>query len=229
MNTNLLHAVDTVYLRAFRQNLLDALLRACVSLKHCLGQSTSLAEAQELPAAFRQNYREVAEGLPPLISALRSMLDEMEGGSLSSQNMIHPLGWELTTSLDIAEAIAMLDATEIEILNILNGVGKSLAALSPSIISWDGCARLRTRATLQRVAERPCYDLEIPIDICVYPFLIAEYSTLQTQANSDRWPHYLVDEIMPAALLSSLDGIHVEVEVRGEVYASCRPQGPGEA
>lgn len=183
----------------------------------------SLAEARDLPEAFRQNYREIAEGLTPLINALRRKLHETEG------RMVQPGDREPTTSRHVAEAIAMLDETETQIFNVLNRVGNSLAALPPSIVSWDGNARLRTRTTLQRMAERPCYDLDAPIDMCALPFLIADYSTPQTQAISGRWPHYLVDEKMPAALLPLLKGIHIEVELCGQAYISCRPQGPREA
>lgn len=223
MNANVLHAVDSVYLRAFRQNLLDEVLRACVSLKQRLRQSASLATAPDLPAAFRQNYGEIAERLSPLITVLRSMLDQLDGIVHSADQQA---GEVLAAPGEVTETMAMLDAAEIEILNVLNEVGKSLGTLPPSIVTWDGCARLRTRAHLRPLTERPCYDSETPIDFCVHPFLMAEYSSNpQARANTDRCPHYLVNEIIPVALLPMLDGIDIEVEARGLAYVSCQPRG----
>ena len=222
MNTNIFHAVDTVYLQAFRENLLHEALRTYTLLKQYLRQSASLAEAQELPLAVRQNYKEVAECLPPLIIALRGMLDLLEVGYPANHHVVE----ELAVPGEAAEAIAMLDAGEVEILNALNEVGKSLSALPPSIVTWDGCALLRTRISLRSLAERPCYDSETQIDICVHPFLMAEYSAKpQAEAKADRWPHYLVNEIVPAALLPLLDGIHVEVVAQGQCSCPVRHEG----
>lgn len=215
MNADTLHAVDTLYLQAFRQNLLADIQGACFSLKQHLRQSVSLAMAQELPAAFRRDYGEIAERLPPLISALCNVLYELEGHRLSCQSALKPADSEITAPTEAAEAMAMLDAAEHQVLDVLNDVGKSLAALPPSIISWDGCARLRTCVILQRLAERPCYDLAPPVDLRIHPFLIAEYAATP-QPKRGRWPHYLVDEMVPAGLLPWVDGIRLEVEVRGE-------------
>lgn len=217
MNADTLHAVDTMYLQAFRQNMLADIQRAYFSLKQHLRQSASLAVAVELPAAFQRSYGEIAGRLPPLISAIRNVLDELEGRRLSCQSAWKPADSEITTLAEVAGAITMLDAAEHEILKVLNDVGKSLAALPPSIISWDSCARLRTCVILQRLAERPCYD-EIQIDLQTRPFLIAEYtSTRREDADPcGQWPHYLVDELVPIKLLPLLDDVWIEVEVCGE-------------
>lgn len=223
MNADTLHTVDTLYLQAFRQNLLADIQRACFSLKQHLWQSASLAVAEELPAAFQRSYGEIAGRLSPLVSALRSVLDELEGRRLSCQSALKPADSEITALADVAGAITMLDAAEHEILKVLNDVGKSLAALPPSIISWDSCARLRTCVILQRLAERPCYD-EIQIELQTHPFLIAEYtSTRRDDANPcGQWPHYLVDEMVPIELLPLLGDVQIEVEVCGEGYAFWR-------
>lgn len=218
MNSNILDAVDTVYLQAFRENLLHEALRTHILLKQFLRQSASLATAQELPLVVRQNYKEVAECLPPLITAFRTMLDQLE----EVRHAVEELAAPVETAE--AEAMAMLDAGEDEILNALNEVGKSLGALPPSIVTWDDCALLRTHISLRPLTERPCYDSEI--DICVHPFLMAEYSSKhQAGAKVDRWPHYLVNEIVPISLLPLSDRIHVEVVVRGEGYMSWTPRG----
>ncbi|MHB1144982.1 MAG: hypothetical protein ACYCZS_08810 [Thiobacillus sp.] len=215
MNADTLHAVDILYLQAFRQNLLADIQGACFSLKHHLRQSESLAMAQELPAAFQRNYGEIAERLAPLISALCSVLDKLEGHRLSCQSALNPADSEIIAGAEAAAAIAKLDAAEHQILDVLNDVGKSLAALPSSFISWDDSARLKTCVSLQRLAERPCYDLAPPVELRIHPFLIAEYAAT-SQPKRGRWPHYLVDEMVPAGLLPWVDGIRIEVEVRGE-------------
>lgn len=118
----------------------------------------------------------------------------------------------------------MLDAAETKILNVLNEVGKSLGELPHSIVTWDDCARLRARVSLRPLTERPCYDSETPIDVCVHPFLIVEYSS-RPEAKAGRWPHYLVNEMVPVALLPLLERMHIEVEARGQACVSCRPRG----
>lgn len=220
MNTETFRAVDTVYLQAFRQNLLDEVLRTCVLLKQRLRQSASLAAAQDLPVAFRQNYRGIAERLSPLIVELLDMLDHL-GEALHSPNQ--QAGGGLAAPPETVGTMAMLDATETEILNVLNKVGKSLGDLPPSIVTWDDCARLRARASLRPLTERSCYDSETPIDICVHPFLIVDYSS-RPETKAGRWPNYLVNEIVPVALLPLLEGVHIEVEARGQACVSCRPR-----
>lgn len=215
MNTDTLQAVDTLYLQALRQNLLADIQSAFISLKQHLRRSASLAVAEDLPAAFRRSYGEIAERLSPLISALRSVLDEMEGGRPPYQSALKPADSEINALAEVVGAIALLDAAEHQVLDVLNDVGKSLAALPPSIISWDDYARLRTCVILRQPAERPCYDLAPPVELCIHPFLIAEYAATP-QPKHGRWPHYLVDDLVPAELLLWVDNIRIEVEVRGE-------------
>lgn len=74
VNANVLDAIDALYLGAFRQNLLQEALRACVSIKSHLRQSASLATAQELPPTVREDYGKIAARLPALATALVGIL-----------------------------------------------------------------------------------------------------------------------------------------------------------
>lgn len=220
MNANVLDAIDALYLGAFRQNLLQEVLRACVSIKLHLRQSASLATAQELPPTVREDYGKIAARLPALVTALVGILRELEAPPEARR-----LEEELGVPGEAGETIAMLDAAEIEILSVLNALGTSLGAQPDSMVRWDGCARLKTRAIMHRIPGRACYDLETPIYIAVCPFLIAEYSVYSAKpqggAKAAGTAHYLVNEIVPVALLPLLEAIQVEVEVRGEAYVSC--------
>jgi hypothetical protein len=225
LNANTLRAVDTLYLRAFHQNLLADILQARISLKQHHEQAGALALAKELPPSIRQSYAGVAERLLPPLSALSGLLDDIEAGALSWRGAApRPEDrFSATAPEVISEVISRLDIAEHEILGVLNEVGDSLAELAPSIISWDDCARLKTYVILERLAERPCYE-EIQIHLKLQPFLIAEYKTNQRNDSNPRvqWPHWLVDEMLPIELLPNLDGVKIEMEARGEGFASCR-------
>lgn len=225
MNTETLHAVDMLYLQVFQQNLLAETRRARISLKQHHQQSATLASAKELPPNFKQNYRETSELLLPLINMLGKMLEVLESGDLSCQ--VAHLGDDHveTASLEGAErVIDLLDTAEQEILDALNMVGVCMTALPRSIIGWHDYGQFRVHVLLKSLPDRPCYEFEIPIDFYTHPFLIAEYLASKKQVNRQcsQWPHYLIDEVMPLGLYPLIDDLWVDMNIRGDGYASWR-------
>jgi hypothetical protein len=105
----------------------------------------------------------------------------------------------------------------------LNKVGGCLAALPRSIITWHDCGQFRVHVLLKSLPDRPCY-LEAPIDFHTHPFLIAEYLASKKQVKRQRgqWPHYLIDEVMPLSLYPLIDDLWIDMDIRGDGYASWR-------
>ncbi|OYW40433.1 MAG: hypothetical protein B7Z35_01200 [Hydrogenophilales bacterium 12-61-10] len=227
VNAETLHAVDTLYLQGFQQNLLAEIRRARFSLKQYHQQGESLAKAEELPLACQQYYGEISARLLPLINMLGSMLSGLESGDLSWQAATPTLEEDLieaTTSEDDKGIIGRLDSVEQEILVVLDKVGDSLAALPRSIIAWDDCGQFRVHALLKRLPQRSCYDLDIPIDFHIQPFLIADYFANRKRGKRQcvLWPHYLIDEVIPLNLYPLIEDLWVDMEIRGDGYASWR-------
>lgn len=225
MNAETLHAVDILYLQVFQQNLLAEIRRARISFKQHHQQSASLANAKELPPDFKQNYRETSKRLLPLINMLGRMLEVLESGNSSWQVSQPGDDHVETTSLDgTKRVIDLLDTAEQEILDVLNMVGVCLTDLPRSIIGWHDCGQFRVHVLLKSLPNRPCYDLEVPIDFHTHPFLIAEYRDSKKQLNRQRsqWPHYLIDEVMPLGLYPLIDDLWVDMNIRGDGYASWR-------
>jgi len=229
MNADTLHAVDTLYLQMFQQNLLAELRRAHIMFRHHLKQSESLAIAQELSACFRKNYAEISECLLPLIDALASMESDLGSGSLSWKMQPDERGpietVEPGKTDKTEEIIAWLDATELDILDVLNGVGERLATLPRSIVSWSDCGFFSVHVELKRLPERPCYHVDTPIDIRSQPDFCADYfarKDIDKSLQNDAWPHYLLDELVPLTLLPLIEDLRIEMDVHGEGRTSWR-------
>lgn len=225
MNAETLHAIDTFYLRIFQKNLLTEIRRARFAFKQHLKQSASLAIAKELLPTFSQNYAEIAERLVPLVDMLGDLLNNLEESPFHGSMQPDDGGIINTTATEsTGEVIARLDAAELEILDVLNGVGECLTALPRSIVSWDDCGLLKVHVMLKRLSERPCYNLNVPLDFHTHPFLVADYFTKQNHDGwtGGQWPHYLIDEIMPLELVPLIEDLWMEIEVRANGYASWR-------
>lgn len=231
MDTNILHAVDTLYLQMFQQNLLVEIRRAHIMFRHRLRQSGFLSTAQELPPGFQKNYGEMSERLLPLIDALVGMESDLSSGSLSWQ--MQPDEWGPIEAVDpgdpekTEEIIAWLDATEQDILNVLNNVGERLATLPPSIVSWSDCGFFSVHVELKRLPERPCYHCDEPIDIRSQPDFCADYfarkdKDIDKSLPNDPWPHYLLDELIPLTLLPLIEDLWIEMDAHADGPASWR-------
>lgn len=227
MNTDTLYDVDTLYLQIYQQNLLAELRRAHIMFRHHLKQSKSLAIAQELPSDFRKNYAEIAERLHPLIGALGGMESDLASGSLSWQML--PDEWSPIEAVEHGEnekseeIIAWLDTTELDILDVLNNAGERLTTLPRSIVSWSDCGFFSVHVELKRLPERPCYHLDAPIDICSQPDFCADYfarKDIDKSLQNDPWPHYLLDDLIPLALLPLIEDLWIEMDAHGEGHTS---------
>lgn len=222
MNTDTLHAVDTLYLQMFQQNLIAELRRASIMLRHHLKQSEPLSIAQELPSSFRSNYAEISERLLPLVDALGGMESDLASGSLSWQMQPdegrHIEAEEPGENDKTAEIIAWLDTTELKILDVLGNVGERLVTLPRSIISWSDCGFFNAHVELKRLSERQCYHLDAQIDICSQPDFCADYFARKNydRSQTGRWPHYLLDDLIPISLLPLIEELWIEMDVHGD-------------
>ena len=230
MNADTLYAIDTLHIQIFQRNLLNELLRAKISLKQHLKQSELLAIAQELPPSFRKNYRETSERLAQMIDSLGSMLNDLDDGALSWQQTTNPVDWNLIDTVAPEETeknMALLDIAEQDILDALNGVGERLVTLPPSIFSWSDCGLFRVHVELKKLPERPCYNLDEPIDFHVPAYFCTDYFAKKDldQNENDHDLHYLLDaELMPLTLLPLIEDVRIEMEVRAEGSATWRNQ-----
>lgn len=224
MNADTLHDVDALYLQMFQQNLVAELRRARFYLQLHLKQSESLAMANELPPGFRKKYAEISERLLQLADAFGNMEDDLNSSDLSLQRVSQLDEWERldVAPEEIGEMIDWLDDTEIEILDVLSNVGERLATLPRSIVSWGDCGLFSVHVELKRLAERPCYHLDAPIDIRSQPDFCADYFARKNydRSQSGQWPHYLLDELLPLTLLPLIERLWIEMDAHGEGYTS---------
>ena len=239
MDEGTLHALDALYLKVFHQNLYFDLMRTRFQLREYVAQSSALAEAPELAPAFRQKYSRLAARIGLLLDELNKMHMELDVGPLSFDEinaMGNPaIGNEVVTKetkLDLVElaltdqeksTIDRLDDIESNMLGVLNDVGERLATLPQSYVTWRDSAILNVHVLLKILPERKCYELIDPIDFHTLPFLTVRIFSAapENQGNKGRWPHFLIEDFMPLELVSLIEEVRVEMEVRGEGSASC--------
>lgn len=191
--------------------------------KHYLRQSQSLATAQELPSGFRKNYAEISGRILPLINDLVTMESDLGNGQLSWKMV--PDEWNPPEESESGETettekiLAWLDTTELCILDVLHNVGECLAALPPSIVEWSDCGYFSVNVELKRLTERPCYHLEVPIEIRSWPDFHADFfarKEIDKKIKNDTLPHYLLDELIPITLLPLIESLWIEMDVHAD-------------
>lgn len=227
MNTETLHAIDTIYLENFLQTLLYNAIDVGCTLGEALRQAETLSGTEYLSPDCRSRYEKIAKRLAPLVSELKEIMDDLYvGGKLASE--YEPLvQWGLIESIPEHETRAVLERlnlAERELIASLNCIGASLLSTPEANVFWSSQARVKANLKLKPIPGRPCYQDKSMIRFCASPpwqgvHFFAELPAEEIpRCSLDPW---LLDSgFVPLTELPLFEDIEIELEIHGDVIGA---------